>query len=121
VDAVAVSPKKHTEIISGSHDKTIKLWDVTKPKSVLTMTGHKEGIWCVNYHKDGGQIVSASPEGLAKLWDIKTGKSTADLKVHTKRVSFSNFTVNRFIGQPITTRVRISRPVALTASSPIGT
>jgi Prp8 binding protein/COMPASS component SWD3 len=49
-----VNPKKHTEVISGSHDKTIKVWDVTKPKSILTMTGHKEGIWCVNYHKDGG-------------------------------------------------------------------
>ena len=65
----------------------MKVWDVTKPKSLMTMTGHKEGIWCVNYHKDGAQIVSASPEGIAKIWDVKTGKSTADLKVHTKRVS----------------------------------
>ncbi len=84
-----MNPKKTTEFVSGSHDKTMKLWDATKPKSIMTMTGHKEGIWCVNYHKDGQVIVSASPEGLAKLWDIKSGKSTADLKVHTKRVSLS--------------------------------
>ena len=54
-----------------------------------TFTGHKEGVWCVNYHKDGTQLVTASPEGIAKLWDIKGAKSTADLKVHTKRVRHS--------------------------------
>ena len=86
VDSIAVNPKKNTEFVTGSHDKTMKVWDVTKPKSLMTMTGHKEGIWCVNYHKDGGILVSASPEGISKLWDMKTGKSTADLKVHTKRV-----------------------------------
>lgn len=89
MDSVAVNPKKNTEFVTGSHDKTLKLWDVNKNKSVMTMTGHKEGIWCVNYHKDGGILVTASPEGVSKLWDVKSGKPQADLKVHTKRVSDS--------------------------------
>lgn len=87
VDAVAVNPKNAKEFVSGSHDKTIKLWDVTKTKSIATLQGHREGVWCVNYNPAGNQLVSASPEGVSKLWDIKAGKSTADLKIHTKRVS----------------------------------
>ena len=51
-----------------------------------TLLGHKQGIWCVNYHPSGAQLVTASPEGIAKIWDIKSGKSLADLKVHTKKV-----------------------------------
>lgn len=82
-----VNPRNKNEFVSGSHDKTIKVWDLNKPKSVATLTGHREGVWCVNYHNSGSQIVSCSPEGLAKLWDLKSGKSTADLRFHTKKVS----------------------------------
>jgi WD40 repeat protein len=87
VDGLSINPVKKNEFLSGSHDKTVKLWDLNKmQKPLMTMTGHKEGVWCVNYHNSGSQFVTASPEGLAKLWDTKSGKTTADLKVHTKRV-----------------------------------
>ena len=104
VDSLSVNPKNKNEFVTGSHDKTLKLWDLNKlQKSVMTFTGHKEGVWCVNYHKDGAQLVTASPEGIAKLWDVKTGKSTADLKVHTKRVRHTSMTI-RSSGRPTTTR-----------------
>jgi Prp8 binding protein/COMPASS component SWD3 len=74
------------EFLTGSHDKTVRVWDVTKDKSVRTLTGHKEGVWCIHYHNSGTSFITASPEGIAKLWDLKTGKPTADLKIHTKRV-----------------------------------
>ena len=81
-----MNPKNKNEFVSGSHDKSIKVWDAAKLKCIQTLLGHTQGIWCVNYHNLGQQIVSASPEGIAKLWDLKTGKATADLKAHTKRV-----------------------------------
>ncbi len=87
-----MNPKLSSQFATGSHDKTVKIWDLNKPqKSLQTLTGHKEGVWCVNYHRDGAQIVTASPEGVAKLWDIKAGKSSADLKVHTKRVFWATY------------------------------
>jgi WD40 repeat protein len=73
--------------VTGSHDKTIKLWDVNKGKSVHTIAAHGQGVWCVSYNKQGSQVVSASPEGLAKVWDANTGKHVLDLKGHKKRVS----------------------------------
>lgn len=56
-----------------------------------TLTGHKEGVWCINYNHDGSQLVTASPEGIAKLWDPRSGKSIADLKGHTKRVFWADY------------------------------
>lgn len=94
MDALSVNPSNKNELITGSHDKTLKVWDINRlQKSVATFTGHKEGIWCVNYHNSGSQVVTASPEGLAKLWDVKAGKVTADLKVHTKRVYWATYNV----------------------------
>lgn len=75
VDCIAANPVVQTEFVTGSHDKSIKLWDVNKDKSIKTMTGHTEGVWCINYNKDGTQLVTASPEGIAKIWDPKSGKS----------------------------------------------
>lgn len=87
MDCITANPKVQGEYATGSHDKSIKIWDVTKDKSLKTLTGHKEGVWCLNYHNSGTQLISASPEGISKLWDTKSGKSTADLKFHTKRVN----------------------------------
>lgn len=94
VDCISANPTNQNEFATGSHDKTIRLWDVQKQKSVKTLTGHKEGVWCINYNKDGTQLVSASPEGIAKLWDPKSGKSVADLKGHTKRVFWANYNLD---------------------------
>jgi WD40 repeat protein len=43
----------HNEFVTGSHDKTIKIWDVSSAKCVKTLTGNNEGIWCVNYNPNG--------------------------------------------------------------------
>ncbi|ETO35430.1 transcriptional regulator, XRE family [Reticulomyxa filosa] len=35
-------------LCSGSSDKTIRLWDVEKSKSLHVFNGHENGIWCVD-------------------------------------------------------------------------
>lgn len=69
------------------------------------MVGHKEGVWCINYHQSGTQLITASPEGIAKIWDQKSGKSTADLKFHTKRVILPLILMIRYSGQLIIMQV----------------
>jgi len=54
VDSLSINPRNKNEVVTGSHDKSLKIWDLNKmQKSVATLTGHKEGVWCVNHHKDG--------------------------------------------------------------------
>ena len=83
VDAITCDPTSDRFFASGSHDKTIKLWDAQKPQKALnTLTGNKNGIWSLNYSHDGKRLVSASSEGICKIWDVKSGKCTTELTGH---------------------------------------
>jgi len=90
VDALSVDPSTGKMFASGSHDKTIKIWDASKmTKPVSTITGNKEGIWSLEYSQDGKKLVSASPEGLAKVWDPKSSKASAELRGHNEKCYYA--------------------------------
>ena len=94
VDAICCDPTSDRYFASGSHDKTIKLWDAQKPQKPLnTLTGNKAGIWSLNYDHEGKRLVSASSEGICKIWDVKSGKCASELLGHTgAKVSDSQVT-----------------------------
>ena len=85
VDAITANPMKNGQYSSGSHDRSIKVWDQSG-KCIKTMKGHELGVWCLNYFPDGKRLLSASSDGMSKVWDVNSGKCTATLKKHTKRV-----------------------------------
>ncbi|MBO7180327.1 MAG: hypothetical protein J6V51_02180, partial [Bacteroidales bacterium] len=59
VNSVAYSPDG-TKIISGSGDKTIKIWDANTGKCLKTLERHSEGVYSVAYSPDGTKIISGS-------------------------------------------------------------
>jgi len=76
IDSLSGNPVKMNEFATGSHDKTVMIWDMNKmDKPLKTLKGHGEGVWNVNYTQDGKKLSTASPEGVAKIWDISSGKS----------------------------------------------
>ena len=42
---------------SGSHDKTIKLWDINNGKEIQTFKGHKSPVWSVAISSDGKKLI----------------------------------------------------------------
>ena len=75
-------------VLSGSADKTMKLWDIAggtlenKPweikckygKLIRTFSGHSENVNSVAFSADGTYILSGSADGTLKLWDVASGK-----------------------------------------------
>ena len=57
-------------IVSGSHDKTIRVWNIkTNSKwSVMTLTGHSGEVRCL--HLEGNRLVSGSVDTTIKVWDL---------------------------------------------------
>ena len=86
VNSVAISPDGGT-IVSGSWDKTIKVWDLATGRLKATLTGHYSGVRSVAISPDGGTIVSGSQDKTIKVWDLATGRLKANLKRHSYSVN----------------------------------
>ena len=90
VASVIFSPDGR-RIASGSHDRTLKLWDANTGDEILTLTGHESGVTSVAFSPDGTRILSASLDRTLRLWETLTGRELLRLKGHTETVSHIAF------------------------------
>ncbi|ETO33633.1 mycorrhiza-induced NACHT/WD-repeat protein [Reticulomyxa filosa] len=71
-----------SKIVSGSEDKTIRLWDPLSGKQLLILEGHSSIVYSVQFSPDGNRIVSGSADKTIRLWDVSSGKQLLSLKGH---------------------------------------
>jgi DNA-binding beta-propeller fold protein YncE len=84
VNCVAISPT-HEIIASGSHDKSIKIWNLQTGQEIRTLKGHSDHVHSVAFSPDGQILASTSFETI-KLWDLKTGQNIATLDWHSNYI-----------------------------------
>jgi WD40 repeat protein/sterol desaturase/sphingolipid hydroxylase (fatty acid hydroxylase superfamily) len=60
-------------IVSGSEDKTAKVWDAATGEELRTLTGHQRPVRCVAISADGQRLASGSYDKTVKVWDTATG------------------------------------------------
>lgn len=75
------------QIVSGSWDKTIKIWDFQTGQEIKTLHGHSHRIWSVAVTPNNKQIVSGSQDNNIKIWDLKTAAELLTLTGHSDCVS----------------------------------
>eukprot|EP00192_Tetraselmis_astigmatica_P001318 CAMPEP_0117655420 /NCGR_PEP_ID=MMETSP0804-20121206/4270_1 /TAXON_ID=1074897 /ORGANISM="Tetraselmis astigmatica, Strain CCMP880" /LENGTH=1753 /DNA_ID=CAMNT_0005461771 /DNA_START=27 /DNA_END=5288 /DNA_ORIENTATION=+ len=62
--------------VSGSRDKTVRLWDVATGELVgHAFRGHRKEVTGVSFHPDGRLVASSSRDKTLRLWDAVTGKT----------------------------------------------
>jgi WD40 repeat protein len=83
VNSVAVTPDGRYAI-SGSGDKTLRVWELETGQCIRTIEGHTFSIDSVAVTPDGRYAVSGSWDKTLKLWEIKTGRCVNTLKGHTQ-------------------------------------
>lgn len=69
VNTVTITPDS-TKIISGSRDKTIKIWNLATGECLRTLEGHSDSVNSVAITHDGKKIVSGSWDNTLKIWGI---------------------------------------------------
>lgn len=79
VSSLSFSPDSRL-VVSGSDDKTIRLWEVYSRMEIMRLKGHDGGINAVSFSPDGHYIASGSGDGSVKLWDVSSGMEIATLK-----------------------------------------
>ena len=56
-------------LVSGSEDKTLKIWDITSGIGLMTLNGHQDIVSCALQLADG-RLVSGSGDRTLKIWNI---------------------------------------------------
>jgi WD40 repeat protein len=86
VTSVAFSPDGK-QVVSGSDDETVRLWDTTTGAALQTLEGHTDSVTSVAFSPDGKQVVSGSDGETVRLWDTATGAALQTLEGHTDSVT----------------------------------
>lgn len=97
--AIAVNNKF---IVTGSSDKTAKIWDIATGKLLFTLEGHEWKVTSVAISLDTKFIVTGSTDGTVKLWSAEDGKlikSFSGIGNHVVNVTINNN--NKLIGSAI--------------------
>jgi WD40 repeat protein len=81
-----VYSKDGTRVLSGSDDKTLKLWDAATGTLLRTFSGHTDAVKSVALSPDGNQVLSGSADKSIKLWDTATGAILRTFTGHTASV-----------------------------------
>jgi WD40 repeat protein len=59
--------------VSGSADKTVRMWDVDTGHCLRTLEGHKHPVLSVGLSGDGRRAISGSEDKTVRVWDVETG------------------------------------------------
>lgn len=70
VSSLAIArDSKH--VVSGSWDKTLRLWDLSTMTTKQLFTGHTKDVLSVAFSQDNRMIISGSMDKTMRLWNIK--------------------------------------------------
>lgn len=78
VMSIAFSPDS-THLVSGSYDKTVKIWNLTTLECVTTLEGHTYLVNTVCFSNDGTRVASGSNDTTCKIWNLKSATCEAVL------------------------------------------
>jgi hypothetical protein len=79
------------KIVSGSADRSVRIWDVATGKCVQTLQGHTDWVTSAQFSPDGQKIVSGSADTSVRIWDAVTGKCLQTLEGYTNAVTSAQF------------------------------
>ncbi|MBW2557835.1 MAG: hypothetical protein JRD69_03205, partial [Deltaproteobacteria bacterium] len=86
-------------LVTGSEDKTVKLWDAGSGSEIRTFTWHFDNneynyIESVGISNNGRYIIAGDRKGTVKIWNSISGKEIRSYKKHSSGVQFVRFSAD---------------------------
>ena len=76
VAALSLCPTENNTFVTGSVDRTARIWDLRTPGCTQTLWGHESDVNSVSFHSSGVMFVTCSEDKTVRLWDIRSDQVT---------------------------------------------
>ncbi|KAJ7091066.1 hypothetical protein C8R44DRAFT_891755 [Mycena epipterygia] len=93
VNSVCFSPDG-LRAISGSDDKTARIWDLATGEQLHKLHGHEGPVTSVSFSPDGLHTISSSIDKTVRIWDVSTGEQLHKLEGHDNWVTSVSFSAD---------------------------
>lgn len=79
-------------IVSGSDDKSVKIWNVAEKKEHTSLDKHTGAINSVSFSTDGTLLISGSDDETIKIWNVENGELLKNIRGNSAvtKASFTN-------------------------------
>jgi WD40 repeat protein len=77
--------------VSGSDDKTIRLWEVKSGREIRTLSGQDHSFFSVSFSPDGKSFASSFDNIFVRLWEVTSGREIFSLIGHEYSVLSVSF------------------------------
>ena len=93
VESVVLSPDGQ-RLVSGSSDKTLKLWDAADGEEVKTLTGLSHRVLCLAFAPKGNGVAIGSAEETFRIWDVEKGEELQVFSGHSDSIASVAFSAD---------------------------
>ena len=80
VNDIAFSPNGNL-VAAAENTGLVRIWDANAGVEVMTLTGHRLNVNCVQFHLNGTELVSGGDDNKVIIWSLTTGQEMLSLQL----------------------------------------
>jgi len=84
-------PEPQAVLVSGSRDRSVRVWDVFSATCLFVLTGHDNWVRGIRIHPSGKYLLSVSDDKTLRVWSIEHKRCTKVLPAHSQFVTSIDF------------------------------
>ncbi|XP_061592182.1 katanin p80 WD40 repeat-containing subunit B1 [Cololabis saira] len=87
VSCLALGKSSGRLLATGGEDCRVNIWAVSKANCIMSLTGHKTPVECVQFNASEEQVVAGSQSGSIRIWDLEAAKISQTLAGHKANIT----------------------------------